>query len=78
MKPHQYHVLLTAFDRVLATFDQFAIDMSEDDSRVRHEIEVIRSQILRAESGHPFPFKHRLLDEEEADFDMTRAPWFHS
>jgi len=76
MNPDQYHSLLKALDRALSTFEKFAADLSEDDLRMRQDLEVIRSQVLKAESGHPFPFKSRLVNEEDSDFDMTRTPWF--
>jgi hypothetical protein len=76
MKPHQYHSLLGALDRAIDLFDQFAEDLSLDDIRVKEDLEIMRSQILKAESGHPFPFKLRLANEEDSEFDMTRTPWF--
>jgi hypothetical protein len=76
MTPHQYHSLLGILDQALAAFQDFAADLSEDDLHVRDELEILRSQILKAESGHPFPFKSRLINEDDSDFDMTRTPWF--
>jgi hypothetical protein len=76
MKPQQYHALLGALDHALELFDRFAADLSVDDQHVRDDLELMRSKILRAESGHPFPFKFRLMNEEDSDFDMTRTPWF--
>lgn len=75
MKPNQYHRLLGALDEALAAFKDYAADLTEDDLRLQRELEVMRSQILKAESGHPFPFKQRLLFEDDSDFDMTRTPW---
>jgi hypothetical protein len=76
MHPDQYHTLLDALDQALSTFAKFAADLSEDDVRLREDLEILRSQVLKAESGHPFPFKSRLVNEEDSDFDMTRTPWF--
>lgn len=76
MKPDQYHRLLGALDNALNVFHDHADELSDDDRRVQHDLAVMRSQILRAESGHPFPFKFRLLNERDSEFDMTRTPWF--
>jgi hypothetical protein len=76
MKPHQYHSLLGALDRALELFEEYTEDLSLDDLRVKDDLLLMRSQILKAESGHPFPFKLRLANEEDSDFDMTRTPWF--
>jgi hypothetical protein len=76
MNPNQYHSLLGALDLALSTFTKFAADLSEDDVRLRENLEIIRSQVVKAESGHPFPFKSRLINEEDSEFDMSRTPWF--
>lgn len=76
MKPHQYQSLLTVLDQALSTIDDFVSDLSEDDQLIRDDLELMRSKIVRAESGHPFPFKARLMNEEDSDFDMSRTPWF--
>jgi hypothetical protein len=76
MKPQHYHRLLGALDQALALFQELATELSDDDVRLKDDLELIRSQVLKAESGHPFPFKLRLSDEVDSDFDMTRTPWF--
>jgi hypothetical protein len=75
MTPNQYHRILVSLDQVLFAFHEAADNLTTDDRLVRDELEIIRSQILKAESGHPFPFKKRLTNEEDSDVDMTRAPW---
>lgn len=75
MKPDQYHRLLGALDVALATFQEHASDLSGDDLRLKHELEVMRSQILKAESGHPFPFEPRPSFARASEFDMSRTPW---
>jgi hypothetical protein len=76
MNPQQYHHLLGTLDQSLSLLAKYSRDLSEDDLRIKEDLEFIRSQVLKAESGHPFPFKSRLLNEEDSDFDMTRTPWF--
>jgi hypothetical protein len=76
MYPNQYRSLLGALDEALSTFENFARDLSEDDARLRQDLSTMRSQVLKAESGHPFPFKSRLLNEEDSQFDMSATPWF--
>jgi hypothetical protein len=75
MHPHEYHRILVGLDQALFAFHEAEDHLSQDDQRVRKELEVIRSEILKAESGHPFPFKRRVPDAEEADTEVTRAPW---
>lgn len=76
MNNNQYHRVLLGLDEVLRTFGEAGHDLSEDDRIVKEELDVIRSKILKAESGHPFPFKSRLTNEQDSTHDMTRAPWF--
>ena len=73
MTPEQYHQLLVGLDRALFVFHEAEGDVSPDDQRLRQQIAVIRAQVLRAESGHPFPFGQP--SEAENDPDLTRMPW---
>lgn len=75
MNATQYHRILVGLDQALFGFHEAADNLSEDDYRVRSELEIIRSQILKAESGHPFPFRARVANEPDLDHDLTRAPW---
>jgi hypothetical protein len=75
MHPNEYHRILVGLDQALFAFQEAEAHLSPDDRRVRGEIELIRSEILKAESGHPFPFLRRPASEEEADEEITRVPW---
>src|SRR4051794_16924484 len=56
MTPEQYHELLLGLDRCLFVFYEASREMTEDDRHLEGEIAILRSQVLKAESGHPFPF----------------------
>lgn len=76
MTATQYHRVLVGLDQALFAIREAAGDLNEDEVRLRERLEMIRSQILKAESGHPFPFKPSSVFGTESDHDMTRAPWF--
>jgi len=72
MTPQQYHEVLIGLDRVLFVFHESKAEMSGDDREVCRQIAMLRSQILKAESGHPFPFAQLA---PEGDPEITVAPW---
>src|SRR4051812_34742978 len=78
MTPAEYHRVLLALDVVLDAFEGPAIALSPDDARMRHELRVIRSQVLKAESGHPFPFQRAepAASSPESPEQTTRPPNF--
>ena len=55
VKPENYHLILAALDQALAVFKRFEEDRTADDRELLKRLEIIRSQVLKAESGHPFP-----------------------
>ena len=55
MNPNQYHSVLIALDQALLVFQQAAADLSTESRRLLWQLEILRSQVLKAESGHPFP-----------------------
>lgn len=57
MKPEQYHQLLLALDQTLKVFEGADEDMLVEDRKLRRHLEIIRSLVLKAESGHPFPLQ---------------------
>lgn len=77
MKPSQYHEVLSALDRTLVIFDQAVDNFSGEDLQLRLRIATIRSEVLKAESGHPFAFDPctGIPADSAGDVDVTRAPW---
>lgn len=77
MKPHHFQHVLGALDRTLETFDQAGPNFSTEDLQLRLRIAKIRSDVLKAESGHPFEFDPFLpVPADSADDpDVTRTPW---
>jgi hypothetical protein len=76
MTSDQYHEILVGLDRVLDCFDRSGVLMSQDDLTLKHELRVIRSNVLKAESGHPFPFMTpRSFAKTESEPEITPAPW---
>jgi CheY-like chemotaxis protein len=59
VKPENYHLILAALDQALAVFKRFEEDRTADDRELLKRLEIIRSQVLKAESGHPFPLGTR-------------------
>lgn len=57
MNPDQYHGVLLALDQALKIFKNPDAVLSADDRQMLMNLEVLRSQILKAESGHPFPLQ---------------------
>jgi hypothetical protein len=77
MTPDQYHQVLIGLDRALFVFHETpAADLSADDHQLKLQIATLRSQVLRAESGHPFPFGAQSAGSEaEADPELTPPPF---
>lgn len=74
MKPHQYHRLLVELDRTLDVFDEATADFSAEDLQLRLRIATLRSQVLKAGSGHPFALDAS-AGAASMDPDLTPAPW---
>jgi CheY-like chemotaxis protein len=55
VKPDQYHEVLLALDQALQILEGSAPDHSPGDQELIRHLAIIRSQVLKAESGHPFP-----------------------
>jgi hypothetical protein len=55
VKPADYHSILAALDQALDIFTRADGEHSEDDRELLQRLAIIRSQVLKAESGHPFP-----------------------
>lgn len=78
MKSDNYHQIRVAIDRALAVFTESAGQLSADDYQLKHDIEVIRSRIYRAESATPFPRNVPPVSTSgtAGDPDLTKAPWY--
>jgi CheY-like chemotaxis protein len=57
VKPEQYHSVLIALDQVLKALSAARADFSADDRELLRHVEHLRSEVLKAESGHPFPLQ---------------------
>lgn len=55
MSPEQYHRILESLDQALQVIQGASAELSEQDREFLLQLEILRSRILRAESGHPFP-----------------------
>jgi len=55
VKPADYHLILAALDQALDVFNRADDEQTEDDRELLQRLAIIRSQVLKAESGHPFP-----------------------
>jgi CheY-like chemotaxis protein len=55
VSPEQYHSILTSLDQALLVLRDASAEHTEQDREFLLELEILRSRILRAESGHPFP-----------------------
>lgn len=77
MTPDQYHQVLIGLDRALFVFHEAANDLTADDAQLKMQIALLRAQVLRAESGHPFPLQPANVAARgsDADPDITRAPF---
>ena len=57
MTPDHYHNVLLALDQALHIFREQTANLSADDRQMLWHLELLRSQVLKAESGHPFPLQ---------------------
>lgn len=73
MSPQQYHEVLIGLDRALFVFEESREQMTAEDELLRAQVANLRSQLLKAESGHPFLFSPSV--RSVADPDETVAPW---
>jgi CheY-like chemotaxis protein len=55
VEPEQHHRILLALDEALKVFQSSEASLSKVDRDLLLRLEIIRSQVLKAESGHPFP-----------------------
>ncbi|PAW67432.1 MAG: hypothetical protein B9S34_05420 [Opitutia bacterium Tous-C1TDCM] len=55
VSPEQYHRILESLDQALKVIQGASAELSEQDREFLLQLEILRSRILRAESGHPFP-----------------------
>ena len=78
MKPEQYHQVLIGIDRALFVIHENPADFSSGDLDLAYELELIRSKVLKAESGHPFPFQTADDSKSLVGDEITRAPWSRS
>lgn len=60
MKPEQYHDVLVALDQALRVLEGTTTGLSAGDRELHRQLQFIRSQVLKAESGHPFPLEELL------------------
>jgi CheY-like chemotaxis protein len=74
MTPDQYHRILVALDVVLESFEAPLITLSSEEAKIQYELRVIRSKILKAESGHPFPFNSPELPPESVERGSGEVP----
>jgi hypothetical protein len=77
MNGNPYHRVLLGLDQVLCLFNEASTNLSADEVRLKNQLEVIRSQVLKAESGHPFPFNtaSAFVPGSTPDPNLTLAPW---
>lgn len=54
MNPNHYHSILIALDQALAVFKKAEQELTVEDRQLLLQLEIIRSYVLKAESGHPF------------------------
>ena len=80
MKADHYHQMRVALDRALALFSESSGSLSTDDYQLKHDLEVLRSRLLKAESTTPFPVKGpaTITPGAVGDPDLTEAPWYGS
>ncbi len=55
MSPEQYHRILTSLDQTLSILREASAEHTDEDREFLLQLEILRSRVLRAESGHPFP-----------------------
>ncbi len=59
MSPSQYHAVLQKLDVVIEALAEAELDWSAQDRVLEHQLRILRSEVLKAESGHPFvAFSH--------------------
>lgn len=77
MKPADYHSILAALDQALDVFNRADDEQTEDDRELLQRLAIIRSQVLKAESGHPFPLStHPDLVRNSASRTSDEPPQF--
>lgn len=78
MTPDQYHQVLIGLDRALFVFHETPpTEITQDDLQLKMQIATVRSQVLRAESGHPFPLRspHQATPPSDGDPELTPPPF---
>lgn len=74
MTPDQYHSVLLSLDQALRVFEHPGVELNADDRELLRQLEIIRSQVLKAESGHPFPLQTILPPLRPSSGDPSPAP----
>jgi CheY-like chemotaxis protein len=78
MKPADYHSILAALDQALDVFNRADGEQSEDDRELLQRLAIIRSQVLKADSGDPFPLRpHPDLVWKSSPPTSDDPPQFH-
>ena len=77
MNANQYHRMALGLDQVLLLFNEASTELSADDVQLKHQLETIRSQFLKAESRQSLPSntESAFATGTAADSDLTMAPW---
>src|SRR5256885_7287224 len=55
MTPAQYHLILGALTEAEGHFEAGTSDWTKEDRALYQALRVIRAEVLKRESGHPFP-----------------------
>lgn len=71
MNPERYHRVLLALDQAVLACRGPSANRSPDDEALLERLELIRSQVLKAESGHPFLLKGSPMRSQAA----APVPW---
>jgi CheY-like chemotaxis protein len=65
VKPEEYHQILVALDQALQVFPGGSAELSPEDRKLQRHLELVRSVVLKAESGHPFPLQTLFPDDRD-------------
>src|SRR4051812_26076497 len=55
MTPSQYHKILCSLSQAELHFESSSADWTPEDRELYKALRVVRAEVLRRESGHPFP-----------------------
>ena len=73
MTPDEYHAILTALTEVEHLFEKSSATWTPDDHELYRAVRVIRCEVLKRESGHPFPSVPLALVTQRALAPLTSA-----